>query len=108
MRLQILTIFVITSESLSCSADTPKYMKPSPSFIISVSFKPGISRTSCKINSTSSLDYFIFDSDCYYYDGLFYTEVVDKINLLDFCNYIYGDKVLEVRNRGLFIKKESN
>ena len=53
-------------------------------------------------------DYFLFDCDCYYYDGLFYTEVVDKINLLDFCNYIYGDKVLEVKNRGLFIKKESN
>ena len=37
-----------------------------------------------------------------------YEEVMDKINLLDFCNYIYGDKVLEVKNRGLFIKKESN
>lgn len=53
-------------------------------------------------------DYFVLECDCYYYDGLFYTEVVDKINLLDFCNYIYGDKVLEVKNRGLFIKKESN
>ena len=53
-------------------------------------------------------DYFLFDCDCYYYDGLFYTEFVDKVNLLDFCNYIYGDKVLEVKNRGLFIKKESN
>ena len=40
--------------------------------------------------------------------GLFYTEVVDKVNLLDFCNYIYGDKILEVKNRGLYIKKESN
>ena len=53
-------------------------------------------------------DYFIFNCDCYYCDGLFYTDVVDKVNLLDFCCFIYGDKVLEVRNRGLFIKKESN
>lgn len=56
----------------------------------------------------SSSDYFVFNCDCYYYDGLFYTDVVDKVNLLDFCCFIYGDKVLEVKNRGLFIKKESN
>lgn len=53
-------------------------------------------------------DFFLFNCDCYYYDGLFYTDVVDKVNLLDFCCFIYGDKVLEVKNRGLFIKKESN
>jgi hypothetical protein len=56
----------------------------------------------------SCSDYFVFNCDCYYYDGLFYTDVVDKVNLLDFCCFIYGDKVLEVKNRGLFIKKESN
>ena len=56
----------------------------------------------------SCSDYFVFNCDCYYYDGLFYIDVVDKVNLLDFCCFIYGDKVLEVRNRGLFIKKESN
>ena len=56
----------------------------------------------------SCSDYFVFNCDCYYYDGLFYTDVVDKVNLLDFSCFIYGDKVLEVRNRGLFIKKESN
>lgn len=53
-------------------------------------------------------DYFVFNCDCYYYDGLFYTDVVDKVNLLDFSCFVYGDKVLEVKNRGLFIKKESN
>ena len=53
-------------------------------------------------------DYFLLDCDCYYYGGSFYTYVVDKINILDFCKYIYGDKVLEVKNRGLLIKKESN
>jgi len=56
----------------------------------------------------SCSDYFVFNCDCYYYDGLFYTDVVDKVNLLDFSCFVYGDKVLEVRNRGLFIKKESN
>ena len=56
----------------------------------------------------SCSDYFVFNCDCYYYDGLFYTDVVDKVNLLDFSCFIYGDKVLEVKNRGLFIKKESN
>ena len=56
----------------------------------------------------SCSDYFVFNCDCYYYDGLFYTDVVNKVNLLDFSCFVYGDKVLEVRNRGLFIKKESN
>ena len=56
----------------------------------------------------SCSEYFVFNCDCYYYDGLFYTDVVDKVNLLDFCCFVYGDKVLEVKNRGLFIKKESN
>ena len=56
----------------------------------------------------SCFDYFVFNCDCYYYDGLFYTDVVDKVNLLDFSCFVYGDKVLEVKNRGLFIKKESN
>ena len=56
----------------------------------------------------SCSDYFVFNCDCYYYDGLFYTDVVDKVNLLDFSCFVYGDKVLEVKNRGLFIKKESN
>ena len=56
----------------------------------------------------SCSDYFVFNCNCYYYDGLFYTDVVDKVNLLDFSCFVYGDKVLEVKNRGLFIKKESN
>ena len=53
-------------------------------------------------------DYFLLNSDCYFYHNKFYTEVVDKPYLLDFCNFIYGDKVLEVKNRGIYIKKESN
>jgi hypothetical protein len=53
-------------------------------------------------------DYFLLNRDCYFYNGKFYTDVVDKVNLLDFVDYIYGDKVLDVKNRGIYIKKESN
>ncbi len=55
----------------------------------------------------SCYDYFLLEGDCYFYNNCFYSKDY-SISNLDFYDYVYGDRVLEIKNRGLLIKKESN